>query len=120
MRFHDLPDTFSGGSDKEEAIFNAAEALSGMLAWRIDNDQPVPDPTHGLAGAVYISPNANVQAALLVHKARDGKPLADLARALESSWPAAKRLEDPHHWPTLRQLDKAAAALGKRLVLTFE
>jgi len=29
-------------------------------------------------------------------------------------------LEDPHHWPSLKQLEKAAQVLGKRLVLSFE
>jgi antitoxin HicB len=48
------------------------------------------------------------------------RTLAELARVLETSWPAAKRLEDPTHWPSLKTLDRAAAALGKRLVLTLE
>lgn len=43
-----------------------------------------------------------------------------MARVLETSWPAAKRLEDPRHWPSLKQLDKAATALGKRLMPSFE
>jgi antitoxin HicB len=46
--------------------------------------------------------------------------MSQIARALETSWPAAQRMENPKHWPTLRQLEKAAAALGKRLVLSFE
>ncbi len=46
--------------------------------------------------------------------------MSELAPALETSWPSAQRLEDPKHWPTLRQLEKAASALGKRLVLSFE
>ena len=33
---------------------------------------------------------------------------------------AAQRLEDPHHWPSLKQLDRAAKVLGKRLVLSLE
>jgi antitoxin HicB len=61
-----------------------------------------------------------VQAALLVRQARGDRSLAELARALETSWPAAKRLENPRHYPTMKQLEKAAAAMGKRLVLTFE
>ncbi len=63
-----------------------------------------------------------MQSALLIHLVRESehKSLADLARALGTSWPAAARLEDPRHWPTLRQLDRAAAALGKRLVLELE
>ena len=31
-----------------------------------------------------------------------------------------KRLEDPTRWPSLKTLDRAAAALGKRLILTLE
>jgi antitoxin HicB len=46
--------------------------------------------------------------------------LAELARSLQTSWPSAQRLENPRHSPTLRQLEKAAAALGKRLVLALE
>lgn len=63
-----------------------------------------------------------IQSALLIQGAREEgqKSLADLARALGTSWPSAARLEDPRHWPSLRQLDRAAAALGKRLVLTLE
>ncbi len=38
---------------------------------------------------------------------------------METSWPQAKRLEDPHHWPSLKTLDKAARVLGKPLVLTL-
>jgi antitoxin HicB len=39
---------------------------------------------------------------------------------LETSWPSAKRLEDASHWPSLKTLDRAAAALGKKLVLVLE
>jgi len=67
-----------------------------------------------------IAPDARTQAALLVRLTRGDRSLADIARALETSWPAAKRLEDPHHWPSLKQLEKTAQALGKRLVLSFE
>ena len=52
--------------------------------------------------------------------ARGERSLAEVARALETSWPSAKRLEDPRHYLTLKQLEKAAAALGKKLVLSFE
>jgi antitoxin HicB len=57
---------------------------------------------------------------LLIRRARGDRSLAELARALETSWPSAQRLENPRHSPTLRQLEKAAAALGKRLVLALE
>jgi antitoxin HicB len=67
-----------------------------------------------------IAPDARTQAALLIRRARGDRSLAELARSLEPSWPSAQRLENPRHSPTLRQLEKAAAALGKRLVLVLE
>ena len=68
----------------------------------------------------YVTPDAKTQAALLLRAARGERPVSDVARALETSWPAAKRLEDAKHWPSLKTLDRAARVLGKRLVLSFE
>ena len=120
VQFVDLPDTFTEGQTQEEALFNAVEVLSAMLAWRLDQSKEVPDPSQKVRGAHYVAPDAKTQAAMLLRLARGERTLAELARALETSWPAAKRLEDPTHWPSLKTLDRAAAALGKRLVLTLE
>lgn len=120
VQFIDLPDTFTEGHTLEEALFNAVEVLSAMLAWRLDTANEVPAPSEGPEGAYFIAPDAKTQAAILLRLARGERTLSELARALETSWPAAKRLEDPTHWPSLRTLDRAAAALGKRLVLTLE
>lgn len=120
VQFIDLPDTFTEGQTREEALFNASEVLSAMLAWRLDESTDVPAPSQKVKGAHYIAPDAKTQAAMLLRLARGERTLSELARALETSWPAAKRLEDPNHWPSLKTLDRAAAALGKRLVLTLE
>ena len=120
VQFVDLPDTFSEGQTKEEALFNAVEVLSAMLAWRLDESKDVPAPSQRVKGVQYVAPDAKTQAAMLLRLARGERTLSDLARALETSWPAAKRLENPNHWPSLKTLDRAAAALGKRLLLTLE
>jgi hypothetical protein len=52
----------------------------------------------------------------LIRRARGNRSLAELARSPQTSWPSARRLENPRHSPTLRPLERAAAALGKRLV----
>ena len=108
------------GETLDEALFNASEALSGILGWMLDENQPIPDPSPAGDGRVLVAPDARTQAALLIRRARGERSLAELARALETSWPSAQRLENPRHSPTLRQLEKAAAALGKRLVLALE
>ncbi len=120
VRFADLDDTFTEGETEEEALFNAAEVLSGMLEWRIDHDLPIPEPSPAVAGAHYVAPDARIQAALLMRRMRGNRPLSEIARAMGTSWPSAKRLEDVRHWPTLKQLEKAAAVLGHRLIISFE
>jgi antitoxin HicB len=120
VTFVDLPDTFTEGQSKEEALFNAAEVLSGMLAWRLEEAKDVPAPSQKVKGAHYVAPDAKTQAAMLLRLARGERSLSELARALETSWPSAKRLENPTHWPSLKTLDRAAAALGKKLVLVLE
>lgn len=120
VQFVDIPGAITEGETIEECMFNAREALSGIIESDMDHGHEIPRPTENVEGAYYIAPEAKVQSALLVRWARNGRSLADIARALDTSWPAAQRLEDPNHWPSLKQLEKAAAALGKKLVLSLE
>ena len=120
VRFVDIPEAVTHGEIKDECEFNGSEVLSLILEEYIESGRESPVPTQRVKGAHYLAPDAKVQAALLVRLARGERSLAEVARALETSWPSAKRLEDPRHYPTLKQLEKAAAALGKKLVLSFE
>ena len=120
VRFVDVEGALTDGETLDEALFNASEALSGILGWMLDENRPIPDPSPAGEGMVLDAPDARTQAALLIRRARGERSLAELARSLETSWPSAQRLENPRHSPTLRQLEKAAAALGKRLVLALE
>lgn len=116
--FPDIPEAITEGDSRDAALFNAAEVLSLVLEQRIIDGDPLPPPSK-VKGGTWVEPEATVQAAVLVRQAREaqGKTLADLARALNTSWPSAQRLEQPGSNPTLRQLERAAAALGKRLVV---
>lgn len=120
VQFVDFENVFTCGETMEDALLNASEVLSVMLEVMLDDGQKIAAPSLNVKNAHYIAPDAKTQAALLVRMARGERSLADLARALQTSWPAAKRLEDARHWPTLRALDRAAAALGKRLILSME
>jgi antitoxin HicB len=116
VQFIDLEEAFTEGDTLEEAAFNAAEVLTAILDCRLAHDQPIPEPS---AGERVTYPQARIQAALLLRRARQeqGRTLSELARALETSWPSAQKLESPHNNPTLKQLERAAAALGKRLIV---
>jgi len=119
VQFVDIEEAFTEGETVEEAAFNAAEVLTGVLSYRVEKGDEIPAPSP--AGDMLVAtPSASVQAAILLRDARGEKSLSDMARALETSWAAAQRLEDPRHWPTLKQLDRAAKLLGKRLVLALD
>lgn len=121
VSFSDIEEAITQGETMEEALFNASEVLTLTIEYRLDEEQKIPEPSQVTGNNIHlISPSAKVQAALLVRKARQGRSLADLARTLETSWPSVKRLENPHNSPTLKMIDKTAAALGKRLILSFE
>jgi len=121
VSFPDIEEAVTQGETLEEALFNASEVLTLTMEYRLDENRDIPDPSPDRGKHIYqIAPAAKVQAALLIRKARADKSIADLARNLETSWPSAKRLEDPHNSPTLKMIDRAAAVFGKKLVLSFE
>ena len=120
VHFPDLPDAITEGDTLDEALFNAAEVLTLTLDGRMEEGLEIPPPSRKARNARFIAPDAKTQAALLLRLARGIRPVSNVAAALGTSWPAAQRLEDPRHWPSLRQLERAAKACGRRLVLNLE
>jgi len=118
--FPDLAEAATEGETLEEAYFNAAEVLTLTLEGRVDEGIEIPRPSHPKKNAKLIAPSARAQAALLIRWAKGDYTTAEIARALDTSWPAVSRLEDLHHWPNLRQLERAAAAIGQKLVISLE
>lgn len=119
VSFPDLAEAITEGETYEETCFNAAEVLTLTLEARADENIDIPQPST-IKKAELIAPSAKVQAALLMRWAKGDHTTAEVARLLNTSWPAIARLEDPHHWPNLRQLERAANAIGQRLIITLE
>jgi antitoxin HicB len=65
VQFVDLPEAFTEGPTLADALLNASEVLSGVLAFRLDEGQAVPAPTQNGEGARYITPDARTLAAML-------------------------------------------------------
>lgn len=121
ITFPDIPEAISEADDKSSALFNASEVLDLCLKERLASGETLPTPSQ-FSDGVWVEPSASVQAALLVRNTREkeGKNLAYLARALKTSWAAAQKLESSGNNPTLKQLERTAAVLGKRLVVSFD
>lgn len=121
VEFVDFFEAITEGETLEEALFNAAEVLTLTLEGRIDEGLEIPCPSRAKQKDIYnVAPSARMQAALLLREAKKGYTTAELARALQTSWAAISRLENPRHWPSLRQLDKFIAITGYKLVLSVE
>ena len=120
LTFPDFAEAFTCGTDLEESLYMASDVLDLTIISRIADKEEIPQPHVEQGDNIYmVAPDAKVQAALLIRFNRSERKLADIARTLGTSWPSVARLEDPAHWPGLRTLEKTAAALGKRLVLSF-
>lgn len=118
VSFPDLPEAMTEGATLEEAIFNASEVLTLTLEGRVDEGIEVPRPFVKKI-ARYIAPSARTQAALLLRWAKGDHTIAEIARALNTSWPAVSRLEDLHHLPSLQQYERDVASVGRRLVISL-
>ena len=99
VQFADLEEAFTEGETEEQAAFNAAKVLTAVLAQRLDDGDAIPLPSAAQGRPIAV-PDAPVQAALLLHFARQGHTLSELARAMGTSWPAVQRLMKPGN-PTL-------------------
>lgn len=119
VQFLDLDEGFTEGRTLQDALHNASEVLSGVILSRIAHGMEVPQPRKAVKGKSihYVLPDGKTQSALVIRDAFEGRNMAEIARAMETSWPAINRLRDPSHWPTLKLLDRALKAAGKELVL---
>ena len=123
VQFVNFKEGFTYGNTLAEAQDNACEVLSLLLENYLAFKKALPAPTTK-KGAVLILPDAKTQAALALYESlstsKNVKTMAQLAQAIDTSWAAVSRLGDPSHWPTLKLLDKAARATGRRLVISIE
>lgn len=122
VKFIDIPEAITEGESEEEALFNASEALTLAIEGRMEEGIEVPQPSKCREQQKIISPSVRAQASLLIRWAKlsGDHTTSEIARSLNTSWPAVSRLEDPKHWPSLRQLEKIAHVLGQQLIISME
>ena len=83
VTFPDFAEAFTCGTDLEEALYMASDVLDLTLISRIADKEEVPLP-HSVQGnnTYMISPDAKIQAALLIRFNRGDRKLADIALSL--------------------------------------
>jgi len=121
VEFPDLPGCLTEGDTLEDALGNAAEALSGWLFVAIKTNQHVPVPTVRRGRNYHlVEPDLDVTLPLLILWARKSKGLTQLqmARSLGVTQQAYRKFEIPGKSnPRLKTLSRVFSALGLTLEL---
>ena len=106
------------GSDAAQARAHAVDALICALGGYIDAGRPIPKPSPPRGRPVVALPPM-VTAKLAIYQAMRGQGVSQsaLAARLGCDPRQVRRLLDLDHASTLAQLERALAALGKRLVV---
>jgi antitoxin HicB len=122
VTFRDLDNVFSWGDTEEEAIFNAREALDGVLNAMAAHDQEVTLPSKMQEGEIGIAVSPEVAAPVMLHTLRmqQQKSLVQVAATLGKSYQAYQRMEKTGSNLTLKSLKLAAAALGATVEIRFK
>lgn len=120
VTFRDLPNVFSEGDTKEEALQNAQEALDGVLSVMAADDYKIPEPTRAKANEFPIPVSANIAAPILLSLVRkkNTKSQSAIAHTMDVPYQQYQRLEHNCNM-TLKSLKRAATAMNSRVEIKF-
>ena len=119
VSFRDLPECLTSGADETEALTEAADALEEAIAGRIDDPEPIPEPSACRPDEYLVSVPADtaVKAALAVALRETGTTRVALAARLGIDEKAVRRMLDPRHRSSANRIHAALRALGRDLVV---
>src|ERR1017187_2256043 len=122
VRFPDLPEALTGGTDFDDTLVEAADCLAEAIAGRIARGDRIPPPSklkrgqHPVGVPLYLAPKL----ALYLAMREGGLRNTELAKRLGVSETVVRRMLDPKHNTKPERIQAALAALGKRIVVRFE
>ena len=121
VSFPDLPNVLTYGESKEEALFNAWEALNGVLETELSSGSLPEEPKTGPGKGLFpVAVEPHVTIAYQLRKLRGAQSQTEIARKLGISYQAYQRLENPVKGnPSVKTLERVARALGKGLEITI-
>ena len=122
VRFPDLPEALTGGDDLEDMFVQAADCLAEAIAGRIARGDAIPRPSKAKRGQHLIGVPLYLAPKLALYLAMRERRMAntEFAKRLGVSETVVRRMLNPRHDTKPEKIQAALAALGKRIVVTFE
>jgi antitoxin HicB len=115
VTFPDVPEAVTFGTDREDALARAVDALETALAGYVQERRDLPSPSGVSAAVDTVEPSLLGRLKLAIYHAMRsrGWRKADLARAMSLNPRQIDRLLDLRHSSTVAQLEQALAACGR-------
>ena len=122
VRFPDLPEAITSGTDRQDALVQAADCLEEAIAGRVTDGLEIPAPSAPRRNQVLVTVPAPTaaKAALYIAMREVGIKNTELARRLGCDEKAVRRMLDPRLPTKLTRIQQALEVLGRRLVMAME
>ena len=122
VSFPEFKNISTYGETKEEALFNAEEALNGAIESDFERGFTLPQPkVNKKSNAHAIKVHPHIEIAYQLKILRKGKSQVSIAKKLGISYQAYQKLENPRKCnPTNKTLEKIGDVLGKKLNVAFK
>jgi antitoxin HicB len=122
VTFIDVPEAITQGENVEDALREAVDCLEEAIANRIVMGLPLPLPSRIKKGrhAVPLAAQTAAKASLYVALQEAKITKAELAKRLQCDEKEVRRLLDPRHPSKLPRIEAALAAVGQRLIVSFQ
>jgi len=113
----DFPGVVTFGNTREEALDYAVGAFREMIASKIHNKEPIPEPSRIKKGEPFIVLPLQTEMKMKLYQSmlEKGVRKAELARRMKLHRQEVERLLDFHQSTSLSKIENAFAALGKSL-----
>ena len=120
--FVDLPEAITSGTDRPDALLQAAGCLHEALAARIARRESVPAPSAPKRGQFLISVPLEFAPKLALYQAMREQAVTnvELARRLGVTETVVRRMLDPRHATQPARLQRALLTLGIRVSVHVE
>ncbi len=120
VTFPDLPEAITQGDTIKQCLSDAVDCLDESIAARIDDGEPIPQPSAVRGGYQVSCPiHTAIKAALYLAVKDAGISKRELGRRLGVDEKVARRLLDPHYHGRLPAMERALRQLGRTPELTI-
>ena len=119
ISFPDVPEALTCGEDRTEALAMAQDALATALAGYVHERWDVPAPRPAVDGQelVPVPPVTAAKLALYTAMRTQDVTNVELARRLDVSEAAVRKLLNPDHRSHIGHVERALRAVGRTLVV---